>query len=171
MKMRYVWVVMLLVSGCDLQSGADALCANSLSSDFEGNWTLTGEGELSGCPSEKNYNGEVKLDSKVWEVRDEAGSYESMNGGEDGGEEVLDELTGAQMVNLNGVNLPTGFSLENAEAVGNTLSFTTREETSDGEIVMEFTGKREGCAYVEGSFTGSGPGTCEFTGNFTLFID
>jgi hypothetical protein len=170
MKMRYVWVVMLLVSGCDIQSGADALCADSLSLGFEGNWTLMGEGELSGCPSEKNYNGEVKLDSNLWEVR-ESGASESIDGIEDGVEEVLDELTGAQMVNLIGVNLPAGFSLENAEAVGNTLSFTTREETSDGEIVMEFTGKREGCGYVEGSFTGSGPGTCEFTGNFTLFID
>ncbi|MCK5800425.1 MAG: hypothetical protein KAI47_24720 [Deltaproteobacteria bacterium] len=64
---------------------------------------------------------------------------------------------------------PVGFGLTGSVR-GNCVEFTTEEQTDEGRVTYLFQGKATAGGNITGTFTGTSPGGCLASGNFTVAI-
>lgn len=63
---------------------------------------------------------------------------------------------------------PTGFRLVGGELVVRCVRFRTVEDSERGPITYDWSGELQGPGRIEGTFSGSGPGSCTTRGSFRV---
>lgn len=144
-----------MLCGCPLtQEEADAgpgACAGSLVT-VSGQWTISGEGERTGC-TDSTLEASFTLGPSQPLAVTQAEA-------DDGGVAAV------------GLAAPLGGFELDGTVEGRCVSFTTNEQLPQtGAVTYSFHGSYETGPRLIGTFTGQGPGTCVANGTFAVDID
>ena len=134
----------LLMTGCDVLSLDDG-CID-FGRNFEGDWRVQGTVSVEECESNPSLIGDFDLNSDALPVSEVGGQY---------------VYTGSQ----------ENFAMDNISISLSTVSFQTKETTSEGALQLFFDSTDGTCGVIEGDVTGKTPEGCVIRGTFQLLID
>jgi hypothetical protein len=149
---RLLWVFALLcLPACEDVVDFVTPCVSGFPPDLTGSWNVHGEGQRTGC-ADKRLNGDVTIaTAPLVVVQEWDGQYAS--------------LSLAQPIE--GVEFKGGLDDHCY------VSFEIVEPSPDGPVAYRFAGDPDslnGPHIERGTFTATGPGTCQMSGTFAVHI-
>jgi hypothetical protein len=135
----------------DHDGGAASQAETPPAAQVAGRWTLRGEGSLSGCEQPRFDTAHFELSALQLHV-----------------DQTEDERLTLASPPARGADQ---FHWVAGQVTADRISFSTREETRDGDIELFFEGRVEADAFFEGRFTGEGPAGCRSRGRFDVRVD
>jgi hypothetical protein len=157
--MRYAIIIFLgLALGCSpyYREPTDDTCASAKTlSQVAGDWTIEGYGSRTKCleADEQRYSGDFVLGPSL-----------PLN---------IEQKPSSTQTTVHSLALTTSLGSDfsfHGSVQGSCVNFETEEQTDDGLIRYTFTGQAEGSTRIEGKFSGTGPGSCRSSGDFTILI-